>query len=152
MEQQCLSAQLPQDETGKLAAFIKSRKKTVLRKIVRSSRWKPFQMKDDEVPPRVYTNQSETVNLILSAKKLTLGYSKKQDISKAHFVKYVWQGVVNHQEHEIEKEIINQSVGHRLAPAAQYLSVPVEVWYQWSQSYRQKYVKLIKCFQKKRHR
>ena len=152
MEQQCLSAQLPQDETGKLAAFIKSRKKTVLRKIVRSSRWKPFQMKDDEVPPRVYTNQSETVNLILSAKKLTLGYSKKQDISKAHFVKYVWQGVVNHQEHEIEKEIINQSVGYRLAPAAQYLSVPVDIWYQWSQSYRQKYVKLIKCFQKKRHR
>ena len=33
--------------------------------------------------------------------------------------------------------------------AAQYLSVPVEIWYQWSQSYRQKYVKLIKSFERK---
>ena len=91
------------------------------------------------------------MNSILSAKKLALGYSKKEDISKAHFVKYVCQGVVNHQEHEIEKVTINQSVEYRLAPAAQYLSVSVEVWYQWSQSYCQKYAKLIKCFQK-RHR
>ena len=89
MEQQGLSSQLPQDENGKFAAFIKSREKTVLRKIIRSSRRRAFQMKDDEVPPRVYTNQSETVTSILSAKKLALGYSKEEDISKAHFVKYV---------------------------------------------------------------
>ena len=36
MEQQGLSSQLPQDENGKFAAFIKSREKTVLRKIIRS--------------------------------------------------------------------------------------------------------------------
>ena len=152
VEQQCLSVQLSQDENGKFAAFIKSHEKIILRKIIRSSRRNAFQMEDDEIPPRVYTNQSETVNSILSAKKLALGYSKKEDISKAHFVKYVWQGVVNHQEHEIEKATINQCVEYRLAPGAQYLSAPVEVWYQWSQSYRQKYTKLIKCFQKKRHR
>ena len=85
----------------------------------------------------------------MSAKKLALGYSKNKYISKAHFVKYVWQVLVNHQEHKIEKAIINQRVESRLAPAAQYLSPPVEVWYQWSQSYRQRYVKLIKSFQKK---
>ena len=85
----------------------------------------------------------------MSAKKLALGYSKNKYISKAHFVKYVWQVLANHQEHEIEKAIINQSVESRLAPAAQYLSPSVEVWYQWSQSCRQKYVKLIKSFQKK---
>ena len=89
------------------------------------------------------------MNSILSAKKLALGYSKKEDTSKAHFVKYVWQGAVNHQEHEIEKTMINQNVEYRLAPAAPYLSVLVEVWYQCSQSYRQKYVKLIKSFGKK---
>ena len=62
MEQcQCLSAQLPQDENEKFATFTKSREKTVLRKIIRSSRRKAFQMKDDEVSPRVYNNQSETV-------------------------------------------------------------------------------------------
>ena len=125
MEQQCLSAQLPQDENGKFAAFIKSRKKTILRKIIRNSRQKAFQMKENEAPPWVYTNQSETVNSVLSAKKLALGYSKKEDISKAHFIKYVWQGVVNHQEHEIEKAIINQSVEYCLAPADQYVLVPV---------------------------
>ena len=43
MEQHCLSAELPQDENGKFAAFIKSREKTVLRKIIRSSR-KAFQI------------------------------------------------------------------------------------------------------------
>ena len=85
----------------------------------------------------------------MSAKELALGYLKNKYISKAHFVKYVWQVFVNHQEHEIEKAIINQSVESRLAPAAQYLSRPVEVLYQWSQSCRQKYVKPIKSFQKK---
>ena len=92
-------------------------------------------MEDNEIPPRVYTNQSETVNSLLSAKKLALGSSKKEDISKAHFIKYLWQGVVNHQEHKIEKPTINQSLEYCLAPAAQYRSVSVEVWYQWSQSY-----------------
>ena len=47
-----------------------------------------------------------------------------------------------------KKEIINESVEYRLEPADQYLLVPVEVWYQWSQSYHQKYVKLIKSFEK----
>ena len=81
----------------------------------------------------MYTNQSETVNSILSVRKVAPGYSRKDDISKAHFVKYAWQGVVKHQEHKIEKAIINQSVEYRLAPAARYLSVPVEVWYQAAQ-------------------
>ena len=126
-----LSEMEQQDESGKFAAFIKSRKKTW---------WSSA---------RVYTNQSETVNSILSAKKLAFGYWKKEDISKVHFFKYVWQGVVNQQEHKIEKATINQSLEYRLAPAAQYLSVLVEVWYQCSQSFRHKYVKLLKCFQKK---
>ena len=118
MEQQGLCKQLPQDENEQFAAFIKSCERTVLGKIVRNSRRNAFQMKDDEVPPRVYTNQSEIVNSVLSAKKLTLRYSKKEDISKAHFVEYVWQGVVNHQEHEIKKATINQNVEYCLAPAA----------------------------------
>ena len=109
----------------------------------RLSKWKMIKFRQE----CTLTSQ-KTVNSIFSAKKIALGYSTKEDVSKAHFVKFVWQGVVNHQEHETEKAIINQSAEYRLAPAAQYLSVPVEVWYQWSQRYRQKYVKLIKCFQK----
>ena len=89
------------------------------------------------------------MNSILSAKKVALGYSKKEDISKAYFVKYVWQGAVNHQEHEIKNAMINQNVEYRLVPAAQYLSVLVEVWYQWSQSYCNKICKAYKLFWKK---
>ena len=69
MEQQCLSAQLPQNENGKFAAFIKSCEKTVLSKIIRSSRRKALQMKDDEVPPRVYTNQSKNRELDIFSQK-----------------------------------------------------------------------------------
>ena len=109
----------------------------------RLSKWKMMKFRQE----CTLTSQ-KTVNSIFSAKKIALGYSKKEDVSKARFVKFVWQGVVNHQEHETEKAIINQSAEYRLAPAAQYLSVPIKVWCHWSQRYRQKYVKLIKCFQK----
>ena len=49
-------------------------------------RRKAYHISDSQVPPRVYTNQSETVNLIFSAKKVYFGYSKKEDIAKSHFV------------------------------------------------------------------
>ena len=89
MEKQCL----PQGELLKnnvlFSSYIKSREKTVLRKIIRSSRKKAYHISDSQVPPRVYTNQSETVNSMLSAKKVSLGYSKKEDIAKSHFIKHV---------------------------------------------------------------
>ena len=48
-----------------------------------------FRVGDLQVAPRVYSNQSETVNSMLSAKKVSLGYSKQEDIVKSHFVKFV---------------------------------------------------------------
>ena len=67
--------------------YIKSRDKTVVRKIIINNRRKAYHISDSKVPPRVYTNQSETVDSLDSAKKVSLGYSKKEDIAKSHFVK-----------------------------------------------------------------
>ena len=78
-------------------SYIESREKTFLRKIIRSSRRKACHISDSQVPPRVYTNQTGTINSMLSAKKVSPGYSKKEDIAKSHFVKYVWKSTVDHQ-------------------------------------------------------
>ena len=69
---------------------------------------------------------------MLSAKKVSLGYSKKDNIVKSHFVKYVWKSAVDHQSHEIERALTNQSGEYRLSEEAQYLAIPTEVCYQWS--------------------
>ena len=44
-------------------------------------------MKGDEVPPQVYTSESETLNSILYAKKFSLGYLKKEDTSQVYMAK-----------------------------------------------------------------
>ena len=71
-----------EDGKGKFAVYIEEREKTILRKLIRSVRRKAFRTPESTKPPRLYTNQSETVNSILSAKKAALGYKKKEDISK----------------------------------------------------------------------
>ena len=122
--------------------------KTVLRKIIGNSRRKVYRISGSQVPPRVYTNQSETVNSMLSAKKVSLGYSKKDDIAKSHFVKYVWKSTVDHQSLEIERALTNQSAEYRLSEEAQYLAIPTEVWYQWSYEDRMKYIKFVRSLGK----
>ena len=53
---------------------------TVLRKLIRSSRRKVLKTYT-KIPLRLYTNQSESVNSILAAKKVALGYNKKDDVT-----------------------------------------------------------------------
>ena len=67
---------------------------------------------------------------MFSAKKVSLGYSKKADVSKSHFVKYVWKSTVDNQSLEIERVLTNQSAEYRLSEEAQYLAIPTEVWHQ----------------------
>ena len=64
---------------------------------------------------------------MLSAKKVFLGYSKKEDIAKSHFVKYIWKSTVDNQSLEIERTLTNQSAEYRLSEKAQYLAIPTEV-------------------------
>ena len=55
--------------------YIADREKTVLRKMTKDVRRNAFRVNDMQNPPRIYTNQSEAVNWILSSKKAALGYS-----------------------------------------------------------------------------
>ena len=74
MEKQCLALDELLNNNVFFSSYIKSREKTVLRKIVRSSRRKVYHISDSQVPLKVYTDQSETVLLILSAKKKSISW------------------------------------------------------------------------------
>ena len=63
------------------SAYLKESEKTVLRKLIRSSRRKVLKTYA-KIPLCLYTNQSESVNSILAAKKVALGYNKKDDVTQ----------------------------------------------------------------------
>ena len=115
----------------KFAKYIKDREKTVLRKLIRNASSKAMRISDKSAPPGLDSNQSQTVNSILAAKKCALGYGKKEDVSKFSFIKDIYQSAVEHQSREIEKAIINQSNEYRLNENAAYLHVALETWENW---------------------
>ena len=88
-----------------------------------------------------YTNQSESVNSILAAKKSALGDSKKEDVRLSCFVQSIWKSVVDHQSLEIEKAICDQSNEFPLADHAEYLTVSIEDWYNMPQDGQESYVR-----------
>ena len=100
-------------------------------------------------PPKIYNNQSEAVNWILSSKKVALGYSKKEDVSKTVFIKEIWKPAVDHQRFEMEKAVINQSLEYGLSQEATYLSLPIELWYTWLKIRRNKYINYIRNLNKR---
>ena len=100
------STNLEQDGKGKFTVYIEERKKTILRKLIRNVRGKAFRTPESTTPAGLYTNQSETVKSILSAKKAALGYKKKENISKFNFIKKALQTSINHQRREIERALI----------------------------------------------
>ena len=92
------------NDSKKFSAYLKDREKTVLRKLICSSRRKALKT-NPKIPPRLYTNQSESVNSILAAKKVALGYNKKDDVTQSFFMQKIWKATVDHQSLEIEKAI-----------------------------------------------
>ena len=69
---------------------------------------------ENNVPDCIYTNQSETSNSVLSAKKSALGYLKKDDMSKGQFIRKVWEGCVRDHNVEVERALYGQSERYRL--------------------------------------
>ena len=117
----------------KFSTFLQKREKTVLRQMIQGRRQKGgMPTGANGVPYRVYTNQSESINSMLAAKKQSLGFSKKEDLSKAQFICKVWEAVVSEQNQEIERALYGQSECFRLADEADYLKVEVEEWYNWN--------------------
>ena len=54
----------------KFAKYITDRGKTVLRKLIRNASSKAMRISDKSASPRLYSNQSQTANSILAAKKM----------------------------------------------------------------------------------
>ena len=109
--------------------------------MIRSVRWNAgMRVDSNNVPDCVYTNQSECVNSKLAARKASLGYSKKDDLSKINFIRNVWQPLVMMQDREIEKAIYGASSEYQVVDCALHLKVQTEIWYQWSTNKRKKYV------------
>ena len=73
------------NDSKKFSAHLKEREKTVLRKFIRSN-WREALKANAKIPPRLYTNQSESVNSILAAKNVALDYNKKDDVTKSFFI------------------------------------------------------------------
>ena len=125
--------QLQEDTNCESPSFydLKKKNKSVLRKLTKDRRLEGGVALDRNGNPcRVYTNQSETSNSVLAARKQSLGYSKKDDMSKSNFfIRNVWQSVVNEQEEEIQRALHGQSERFRLKEEARYLEVSTETWY-----------------------
>ena len=120
-----------EDDKSKFAVFIKGRRKTILRKLIRSVRRKTFRIPESTASPKLSNlipNLSENINSFLSAKKATLRYKKKEDISKFDFMKKVLQPSISHQRREIERAVISQSNEYCLNKKAEYLQVQLESW------------------------
>ena len=111
---------------GKFAKYIPDMEKTVLRKLIRNVRRKAMRISDKSLPPRLYSNQLETVNSLLAVKKCDLGYGKMKDVSEFSFIKDIYQSAVEHHSREIKKLIITQSNEYRLNENAPYLHVSLQ--------------------------
>ena len=137
LEKQCLRKNETDSFNTKFSTYLLEREKEVLRKLSRDNRRKGGMPLDrSRVPARVFTNQSETVNSMLSSHKIALGYSKKEDLSKAQFIKDVWEEVVSRQDANIERALFGQSEQYQLTEEAKYLEVEVERWYNWTEQQR----------------
>ena len=115
---------LKQDDEyiASFSKFLFDKEKTVLRKFTRSSRRKVL-MVNDEIPPRLYTNQSESVNNIMANRKSSYGLKKKDDVSKMFFPKEIWLKTKEKEKVEIRKALYNDSHEFRLRDHRQIGSV-----------------------------
>ena len=94
----------------RFSTYLKERERKVLRRLIRDTRRKGGLTTDKNgIPQRVFTNQSETVNSMLAARKEALAYSKKDDLSKASFIHKIWEKVIQEQSREIQKALCGQS-------------------------------------------
>ena len=138
LEKQCLRKSETDSFSTKFSTYPLECEKEVLCKLSRDYRRKGGMPLDrSRVPAQVFTNQSETVNSILSSCKIALGYSKKEDLSKA-------QTYGRRLCPDKERALFGQSEQYRLTEQywltdeAKYLEVEVERWYNWTEQQRKR--------------
>lgn len=99
-------------------------------------------LSDDGKPAECSTNQSESVNNILTrAKESFTGKTKhKRPLSKLEFIQHVWLPSIEYQEAQMQLALCGLSDDMELAPCAAYLLVDQETWFNWSTVQRDEYV------------
>ena len=129
----------------KFFEYLSAKKNLVVSKLIRGVRRNAgLLVNSHNVPDRSYTNQSESTNAILSAKKVALGYTKKEDITKLQFIRHVWEECVKEQDLEIEKCVHGQSDRFRLSDdVRQLLLVKPEKWFTLTKSQKDFYTNVI---------
>ena len=108
--------------------------------MIRDRRRQIFRIPATKIPPRLYTNSGESINNKMRARKTALGFSKKEDVTKAFFLKNIWLHCVEEQNLEIEKALRNQSADFRLAAHANHLALSEEEYQEMSEAERHRYV------------
>ena len=94
---------------------------------------------DNSVPVRSYTNQSETLNFMLSAKKESINFGKKKDLSKSQFIGGMWFSLIEEINEELQKAVYGLSDRYRLSESAEYLTVAIDEWYNWNNEQKMYY-------------
>jgi hypothetical protein len=91
-------------------------------------------LQEDGTPLRCYTNQSESINNVLTKQKESVikGAKKKEPMSKVGFVRDVWKPVLEKQKHEVIGALCSRSTELKLSGESEYLAVSQEVWVGWS--------------------
>ena len=87
---------------------------------------------------RCYTNQSESINNMLTRQtEAVTGKVKRGNQTKLEFVRDSWFAILANQEHEIQLALCGQSEDLQLTEQARYLEVDVGVlWFDWSPKQR----------------
>ncbi len=97
---------------------------------------------NDGRPQRSYTNQSESINNMLTRQtEAVTGKVKKGNQTKLEFVRDSWFAILANQEHEIQLALCGQSEEFQLTEQARYLEVDAGVWFDWSPKQRLEYTK-----------
>ena len=98
---------------------------------------------DNGKPLRSYTNCSESMNHVMKAAKDA--FLKENPciphLSKLQFTKHVFEVIHAHQMEELQSAVAGVSDDYVLADYARYLQVPADVWFEWSASMRQEYMR-----------
>ena len=103
--------------------WLMEREDDVLCKLIRNRRLEGNCITKNGVPVRFYTNNSETTNSVLTAKKKSLNYGNKDDLSTIKFISDVWLSVVDDQKLEVTKAFQGQSANMKLNKEAEYLMI-----------------------------
>ncbi|KAJ8018469.1 hypothetical protein HOLleu_43526 [Holothuria leucospilota] len=128
---------------SKFWKYIKKNERTMSENMVKSKR-REAGMPDDGTgtPRRSYTNQSESLNNILTRQQEAVErvHKKKSSSTKLRFVKDVWEAVINHQTTETQRAICGLSNEYKLSEAASYLQINQDEWFSWDTVRREEYV------------